>query len=75
MRGKRRGGKGRDTGGGRAPLPLSHGAYGGEGTVTALRLGETEAVFRLDAEGGVARQVAGTIDGIVSLDVKVLCLL
>src|SRR4051812_2702666 len=75
-KGKGRGGKGRDTGGGRASLPLSRGAYGGEGAASALRRGGMAEAgpARLGAEGGVAAKLARTIEGIVPLLVKVLCL-
>jgi len=75
--GKGRGGKGRDTGGGRASLPLSHGAYGGEGAASALRRGEWRRLVLPDRapRGEWRGRLARTIEGIVRVASKVLCLL
>jgi len=75
--GKGRGGKERDTGGGRASLPLSHGADGGEGAASALRRGEwrRRILGSPGRRGGVAAELARTIEGIVPVVAKVLCLL
>jgi len=74
--GKGRGGKGRDTGGGRAPLPLSHGAYGGEGALSALRRGEwRRRPWIARPPGGVEAKLARAIEGIGLTMAKVLCLL